>query len=121
MDFSLLIAGPFGSGILASGSGNAATHNYAPPAPDVLDRVRHIETVCREHDVPLRAAALQFPLGHLRVAAVAAGAVIPDQAADNAALMTRAIPDAFWDALRAAGMIGPDVTTPKAGSSGADR
>ncbi len=121
MDFSLLIAGPFGSGILASGSGNAATHNYAPPSPDVVDRVRRIEAVCREHDVPLRAAALQFPLGHPRVAAVAAGAVTPDQAADNAALMTRVIPDAFWDALRAGGLIGPDIATPKAGPGGADR
>jgi D-threo-aldose 1-dehydrogenase len=116
MDFSLLIAGPF-----ASGSGNAATHNYAPPSPDVVDRVRRIEAVCREHDVPLRSAALQFSLGHPRVAAVAAGAVTPDEAADNAVLMTRAIPDSFWDALRAGGLIGPDIATPKAGQSGADR
>ena len=113
-DFSLLIAGPFGSGILASGSENAATHNYAAVAPGVLERVRRIETVCRAHDVPPRAAALQFPLGHPRVAAVAAGAIAPEQATENAALMTRAIPDAFWAALRAEGLIGDDISTPSA-------
>lgn len=114
MDFSLLIAGPFGSGILASGSDDSATHNYAQTAAETLERVRRIETVCRAHDVPLRAAALQFPLGHPRVAAVAAGAVAPGQAAENAALMTRTIPDAFWEALKARGLIGSDIPTPRA-------
>lgn len=114
MDFSLLIAGPFGSGILASGSESAATHNYAAASRETLDRVKRIEAVCRDHDVPLRAAALRFPLGHPRVAAVAVGAVRPDQAAENADLITRPIPDAFWEALKARGLIGSDIPTPRA-------
>ena len=51
--------------------------------PEILERVRRIEAVCKRHDVPLPAAALQFPLGHPSVASVIPGAIHPDQVAQN--------------------------------------
>ena len=68
-------AGPFNSGILAAGSraGAQAHYNYAPPPAAVLERVRRLEALCEEFDVPLQAAALQFPLAHPAVATVVAG------------------------------------------------
>ena len=39
-----------------------AHYNYAAPPAAVLERVRQLEALCAEFDVPLQAAALQFPL-----------------------------------------------------------
>ncbi|MGH8846448.1 MAG: aldo/keto reductase, partial [Polaromonas sp.] len=62
----IALGGVFNSGILATGargaSGGAATFNYAPAARQWLERTAQIESVCEAHGVPLRAAALQFPL-----------------------------------------------------------
>lgn len=104
---SILCGGPFNSGILATGSRSAApTHyNYAPPPPAVIERVRRLEQVCTEFDVPLPAAALQFPLGHPAIASVVAGCVTPQEAIDAAKLFSYPIPPEFWQALRERGLV----------------
>ena len=104
---SLLVAGPYGSGLLATGSEGASgtTHNYAPPEPATLERLRRIEGLCADHGVPLKAAALQFPLRHPGIAAVAAGAVAPEQPVENAAMMRHPVPDAFWRDLDGSGLV----------------
>ena len=48
----------------------AAGSTTRPAPPDVLDRARRLGEVCARHGVPLKAAAVQFPLAH--PAAVAA-------------------------------------------------
>ena len=62
----VVIGGPFNSGILASGArpddGSRPYFNYAPAPPEIVTRVAGIEAVCVSHGVPLKAAALQFPL-----------------------------------------------------------
>jgi len=103
---SIICGGPFNSGILATGSRAAAAHyNYAPPPPDVLQRVRQLEALCSEFDVPLQAAALQFPLGHAAVASVLAGCVTGTEAEKAARFFSRAIPAEFWRALHERGLI----------------
>jgi D-threo-aldose 1-dehydrogenase len=103
--FSIILGGPFNSGILATGAKQGAMYNYKPAPPDILARVDRIEAVCARHDVPLAAAALQFPLGHPRVASIIPGAARPEEAAANAALMARKIPDALWADLKAEGLM----------------
>jgi D-threo-aldose 1-dehydrogenase len=72
------VGSPFNSGILATGSrpldGSIAYYDYAPAAPETLTRVERIEAHCRTFDVPLAAAALQFPRAHPTVTGVVAGA-----------------------------------------------
>ncbi len=103
---SILCGGPFNSGILATGSRSAAGHyNYAAPPPDVIDRVRKLEQVCAEYDVPMPAAALQFPLGHPAIASVVAGCVTPQEAANAGKLFSHSIPREFWRALRERGLV----------------
>ena len=109
----IVIGATFASGILATGAVEGATYNYAPAGAEVLERVRRIEQVCRDHEVALPAAALQFPLGHDSVAAVIPGANSPQQAAQNARMMAAEIPAAFWDELRAAELISADAPTPQ--------
>ena len=98
---SIICGGPFNSGILAAGSraGAKAHYNYAPPPAEVLERVARLELVCADFKVPLQAAALQFPLGHPRIASVVAGCANGAEARNCAAMFSHPIPPAFWRAL----------------------
>jgi D-threo-aldose 1-dehydrogenase len=92
----VLAAGPFDSGILATGAVAGATYNYQPASPAILARVGAIEAVCREFGITLRAAALQFPLRHPAVASVVTGMRHRSEVADNLAAITEPIPERFW-------------------------
>jgi D-threo-aldose 1-dehydrogenase len=102
---SVVIGGPFNSGILATGARPGARYDYGDPPPEVLDRVRRIEAVCARHAVPLPAAALQFPLGHPAVAAVIPGAMSRAEITGNLDLFRRPIPAALWAELRQEGLL----------------
>ena len=99
---SVVCAGPMNSGILAAGSRAASRshYNYAPPPPDVIERVRRLEEVCEAFEVPLQAAALQFPLAHPAVATVVAGASSGRESRRIADMFSHPIPREFWGALR---------------------
>jgi len=99
---SVVCAGPMNSGILAAGSRAASRshYNYAPPPPDVIERVRRLEEVCDAFEVPLQAAALQFPLAHPAVATVVAGASSGRESRRIAEMFSHPIPREFWGALR---------------------
>jgi len=105
----VVIGGPYNSGILATGAhprnGAVPYFNYAPAPPDVVERVAKIEAVCHAYSVSLRAAALQFPRAHPAVATVLVGARAPSEIEENAALANAPIPDAFWRALAAEGLV----------------
>lgn len=110
--FSLLLGGPFNSGILATGARTGATYNYAPAPPAILDRVARLEAVCARHRVPLAAAAIRFPLGQPRVASIVPGAVRPEEVRQNAAWMNAAIPDDLWHDLKAEGLLNDTAPVP---------
>jgi D-threo-aldose 1-dehydrogenase len=97
---SMLLAAPFNSGILVTGARDGATYDYKPAPAPVLDKVRRIEAVCRRHGVDLATAALQFPLGHPRLASIVAGATKPAEVRENAARMTAPIPADLWRELK---------------------
>ena len=106
----VVIGGPFNSGILATGAVPGAKYDYADPPPAVIDRVNRIDAICARHNVPMAAAALQFPLGHQAVASVIPGAMSRAEIAQNLALFSHDIPSALWAELRHAGLL--DVRAP---------
>lgn len=112
----VVVGGPFNSGILASGAhpatGRVPYFNYAPASPAVVAHVGAIETVCAAHRVPLKAAALQFPLAHPAVACVLPGVRTIAELDENLALANVSIPAAFWRDLRASGLIPQDAPLP---------
>jgi D-threo-aldose 1-dehydrogenase len=108
----ILLAGPFNSGILATGAVEGAKYDYAPAPPEVLDRVRRIEAVCWRHGVPLPAAAIQFPLAHPVVSSIVTGAVAPHEIARNVELMTARIPADLWAELKHEGLLRDDAPVP---------
>jgi D-threo-aldose 1-dehydrogenase len=108
----IVVGSPYASGILATGPVRGAKYNYGPAAPEVLEKTRRIDEVCRRHGVPLAAAALQFPLGHPAVAAIIPGAVHPDEVEQNLAHMRTDIPADLWAELKAEGLLHPDAPVP---------
>ncbi|MET0733374.1 MAG: aldo/keto reductase [Casimicrobiaceae bacterium] len=115
-DVAIVAGGPFNSGILATGArprdGTTPYFNYAPASPEIIARVARIEVVCAEFAVPLRAAALQFPLAHPAVASVLVGARSMAEINDNLTLARHPIPRAFWEALRTRGLVEPAAPLP---------
>ena len=92
---SVVIGGVYNSGLLAGGS----TYDYRPAPPGIQARVARLEEICAGHGVPLRAAALRFPLRHPAVASVVVGCRSAAEVDDNADLLDLDIPDALWDEL----------------------
>lgn len=107
------LGGVFNSGILATGvKAGGGLFNYAPAALAWVDQVARIEALCDEMDVPLRAAALQFPLAHPAVDIVMLGTRSAAEWTDACAMMRRPVPPAFWQALRTRGLLPDEAPTP---------
>ena len=109
---AVVVGGGFNSGILATGAVEGAKYNYAPAPADIIDRVRRIETVCAEYDVPLPAAALQFVVAHPAVPSFIAGTRTVDQLQKNLAWFDHPIPADFWADLKKKGLLREDAPTP---------
>lgn len=112
---SIILGGPYNSGILASGVKGASTpmYNYEPAPQDVIDKVALIEDVCTAHGVTLAAAALQFPLGHEAVATVIPGLGSEKRVAQTIDLFNEKIPSDFWSQLKEQGLIRANAPVPK--------
>ncbi|MEO5884926.1 MAG: aldo/keto reductase [Candidatus Limnocylindrales bacterium] len=108
----IVIGSPFQSGILAKGPGVGAKYNYADAPPDVEERVARIAAVCARHNVPLAAAALQFPLGHPSVASVIPGASSPAQQERNVGAFLHPIPPDLWAELKHEDLLREDAPVP---------
>ena len=105
---SIVVGGPFNSGVLVGGD----TWNYgAVPAP-VRDKVSRLSATCHDFDIPLPAAALQFPLGHACVTSVIPGLRNRDELADTLRWIAEPIPGAFWAALKDRELLHPDAPVP---------
>lgn len=109
---SILLASPFNSGILATGTGPGASFDYAPAPAEILERVRSLEAICAQYGIPLQAAALQFPLAHPAVQAVVPGAFRPEQVMQNVKWLSTRIPTDFWQEIRSRRLIHPEAPVP---------
>jgi D-threo-aldose 1-dehydrogenase len=101
----IVAAAVFNGGLLAGPVTAQSTFDYRPAPPAVLARTRRIEAVCADLGVPLRAAALQYPLRNPAVRSVVVGGTSPDQVRENAADVARDIPPQLWERLRADGLV----------------
>lgn len=105
---SVVIGGPFNSGILVGGD----KFNYAKAPDDVVTKVKAIEAVCRSFNVPLPAAALQFPLTHPAVCNVLPGPRSPAELDGILEWWDIRIPDALWTTLASEGLLAPGTPIP---------
>jgi D-threo-aldose 1-dehydrogenase len=113
---SIVIGGPYNSGLLATGTRSSAPlyFNYARASLPIIEKVRRIESICDSYAVPLPAAALQFPLAHPQVASVIPGVGSASRIAQTMEWYRQAIPASFWEALISDGLINADSPIPRA-------
>lgn len=102
---SVIIGGPYNSGLLAVTERRRATYDYKPVDDERWQKAQRIRAVCEAHGVDTRAAALQYPLRHRAVAAVIPGVWTVEEVQTNLALFDSEIPDALWDDLATEGLV----------------
>jgi D-threo-aldose 1-dehydrogenase len=97
---AVVAGGTYNSGLLADPS--PGTHyNYLPAPAPLIERAQQLQAACARHGVPLKAAAIQFPIAHPAVAAVLTGARRDAELRENCALFDLPIPPELWPDLRA--------------------
>ena len=92
-------AAPFGGGMLVKGPRAVPRYCYAPVDQATIDRVLRMEELCRQHGVPLAAAALQFSVRDERVASTIVGMSQPGRVEETLGLLNHDIPQELWDQL----------------------
>ncbi len=112
-DIGFIIGAVYASGILITGATENSTYAYRAAAPEVKERVRRIDAICRRHDTPLAAAALQFPLAHPSVASIIPGAAAPDHLQQTMEFLRRRIPRDLWAELKHERLIHGAAPTPE--------
>jgi len=95
---AVFAGGVFNSGVLATPDAGAH-YDYAPAPAALVERARQLAGICAAHDVPLTAAALQFPARHPAVECVLTGVRSVTELQANVDDARRRIPDDLWDDL----------------------
>ncbi len=109
---SVILGGPYNSGILTGGVKPGATHDYVAAPAALIDKAQKIEAVCRRHGVELGAAALRFPLFHPAVCSVIPGALAVTEVKQNVERLSAKIPVDLWSELKREKLLDPDAPTP---------
>ena len=100
----ITIGGVFNSGVLADPK-PGATFEYLPASDEIIKKAQDIRAFLNERDIPLTAAALQFPLRHPAVTSVLTGSRSSAELLSNIADFDRALPENIWTELEDAGLI----------------
>ena len=108
-EIGIIIGSPYASGILAAGSNYESTYGYELANNEILKKVRSIEYICKEFDVPLKAVSLQFPLFHPLVASVIPGMVDREEVLENIQMIRHPIPAEFWLELKKCKLLHPEA------------
>lgn len=109
---SVILGGPYNSGILTGGVKPGATHDYATAPANLIDKAQKIEAICQRHGVELGAAAMQFPLFHPALCAVIPGALSVGEVKQNVERMGVKIPSDLWSELKHEKLLDPAAPTP---------
>jgi D-threo-aldose 1-dehydrogenase len=108
----VVVGGVYNSGLLAHPA-PGATYNYLPAPPEQIERALALERVCKRHGVPLKAAAIQFPLGHPAVVSVLTGARSALELEENLQMFEIRLPPGLWHDLVAEGLLDGAVPVPE--------
>ncbi|MER5986567.1 aldo/keto reductase [Streptomyces sp. NPDC001787] len=105
---SVVVGGVFNTGLLADPS-PGAMFNYRPVPERELVRARRCGRLCAEFDVPLSAAAIQFPSLHPAVGSVIVGCRSAAEVTANAAGARCPVPPELWARLAEEGFVPPEL------------
>lgn len=105
---SVIAAAPFNGGALM-GTGK---WNYGNAPDHVVKRVGELEAFCKDHQIPIGAAALQFALTHPAICSVLTGPKSVDELNSTLSWWNVDIPASFWHDLVAAKLVDPRTPLP---------
>ena len=105
---SVLAGGVFNSGFLAGGS----QYDYHAADTSLLERRNRLRAICKQYEVPLAGAALQFTAAHPSITSIVIGARNAEEVDAILDWSRTPIPEALWVALRKAQFIPEDAPTP---------
>ncbi|HEY4165681.1 MAG TPA: aldo/keto reductase, partial [Reyranella sp.] len=109
---SVILGGPYNSGILTGGVTDNTTHDYVQAPAPLIEKARKIEAVCKRHGVELGAAAMQFPLFHPALCAVIPGALAASEVKQNVERLSVKIPTELWSELKREKLLDQAAPTP---------
>ncbi|MFD2924422.1 aldo/keto reductase [Halobacillus naozhouensis] len=104
----IVVGSPYNSGVLLGGS----HYNYEKAPSEILAKVEQLNEIARDHNVSLKAAALQFSTAHPAVTSVIPGSTRPDRIKEDLAAMRTEIPSSFWQELVEKQFISPQAPLP---------
>ncbi len=104
---SVVIGGPYNSGILASNLDHGVTYDYETAPTDIIEKARRIKDVCDRYDVPLKAAALRFGLLHPAVVTAIPGPRSVAEVEENFRMASHTVPTDLWAELKHEELIDP--------------
>jgi D-threo-aldose 1-dehydrogenase len=103
MGIAVLNAAPYGSGILVKGPDAYPRYAYQAADAVTLERVRKLDALCRQYNIPLAAAALQFSTHDQRITSTIVGLSRPERLVQTIELAHTPIPNELWPQLDAVG------------------
>lgn len=102
---SIVIGGPYNSGILAKDLSKPVTFDYEVAPPHLVKKAEDISKICNNHGVNIKAAALQFVLLHPTVVSAIPGVQSVAEVNENINHVKHDVPIDLWKELNEAGLI----------------
>lgn len=103
-NIDISMGGVLNSGVLANPVAGA-TYNYLPASDDIIARAAKIGEFLKARNIPLLAAALQFPLRHPAVTSVLTGPRTAAELLENVDAFNLELPADIWAELEDANLI----------------
>ena len=113
---ALFLAGPYGSGILASPFDQInATFYYKQAKPEIMEKVKRLIHLAREFDLSsLKPVAVQFVAANKIFPKIVFGGRTPAEVEENISYLTAKIPAEFWTYLKEERFKGRPLISPHA-------
>ena len=92
----IVLGAPFASVLLTNPNNLQVRYNYGPVSKKVRSRALELQKCCKDFNVPLMAAALQFPLFHPAICSILQGSRTAWQVEENVKNFNFAIPKELW-------------------------
>jgi D-threo-aldose 1-dehydrogenase len=103
-NIDISMGGVLNSGVLANPVAGA-TYNYLPASDEIISRAAKIGEFLKARNIPLLAAALQFPLRHPAVTSVLTGPRTAAELLENVDAFNLELPADIWGELEDANLI----------------
>ncbi len=98
-NIGIILGGVFNSGILAKGIGDNVTYSYDKIPPVIKAKYKKIYKTCKNYDVPVPAAALQFSYSNKIISSMILGIDRVEQIEQNYEYLNYPIPKELWSDL----------------------